>query len=315
VKKWFFYIFLLTQMKDLKAQDTSNLHKIQVHQESAISYKSRKLAIAGIHAGAYAGTLLILSQAWYKDEPKTSFQVFDDSKEWLQVDKVGHVWTAYNIANYSTQMWEWSGFAPKKAAILGGISSIGYQTILEVLDAHSAKWGWSWADVAANITGAGMFTFQELAWGEQRIRFKFSSHPVKYAADLKTRADELYGKTFPERLLKDYNGQTYWLSMNLKSMWQSDKVPSWLNLAVGYGAKGLFGGFENRVIKNGFPVFDRSDIPRLRQWYLSPDIDFSKIKTNKKGVRTLFTLLNMIKMPAPALELTNGKLKGRLLYF
>ncbi|HZH99508.1 MAG TPA: hypothetical protein VEX63_00090, partial [Flavisolibacter sp.] len=109
--------------------------------------------------------------------------------------------------------------------------------------------------------------------------------------------------------------QTYWLSMNMKSMFLSVNVPSWLNLAFGYGAKGLYGGFENRVIKNGLTLFDRSDIPRLRQWYFSPDIDFSKIKTNKKGVRTLFTLMNMIKMPAPALELTNGKLKGRLIYF
>ena len=303
------------QVPVLKAQDSMYFNEIPAPPEEVYSLKKRKLTIAGIHTAAYAGTLLILSQAWYKDEPKTSFQVFDDSKEWLQVDKVGHVWTAYNIANYSTQMWEWSGFAPKKAAILGGFSSIGYQTILEVLDAHSAKWGWSWADVAANITGAGMFTFQELAWGEQRMRFKFSSHPVNYSSDLKTKADELYGTTFPERLLKDYNGQTYWLSLNVKSMFRNVNVPSWLNLAVGYGAKGLYGGFENRVIKNGVTLFDRSDIPRLRQWYFSPDIDFSKIKTNKKGVRTLLTLMNMIKMPAPALELTNGKLKGRLMYF
>jgi hypothetical protein len=87
-------------------------------------------------------------------------------------------------------------------------------------------------------------------------------------------------------------------------------------MAVGYGAKGLFGGFENKSFdKDGAVAFDRTDIPRKRQWYISPDIDFTKIKTNKKGLKTLFSLANMIKLPAPALEFSNGKFKGHWLMF
>lgn len=278
--------------------------------------KQRKLVITGIHVGGYAGTMLLLSQAWYKDYPKSSFHTFNDSKEWLQVDKVGHAWTAYNIANYSTGLWKWAGYKHQTAVVLGGISSFGYQTILEVLDAHSAEWGWSWADIAANTVGAGMYTFQELAWKEQRVQFKFSSFPVSYGKNLDQRADVLYGKSFQERLLKDYNGQTYWLSFNLKSFAKQSALPGWLNLAVGYGAKGLYGGFENRAVdKNGNITFQRMDIVRQRQWFLSPDIDFTKIKTNKRLIRTTLSLLNMLKLPAPALQLSNGKLKGHFLYF
>ena len=178
--------------------------------------------VAGIHAISYAGTLTILGQAWYKDFPKVPFHLFDDRKEWLQVDKVGHGWTAYNIAKYSSGLWRWAGLSQQKSALLGGISSLGYQTILEYFDAHSPQWGWSWADMGANVAGAGLYVAQELAWKEQRVSVKFSSHRISYNEALTKRADNLYGKTLPERILKDYNGQTYWLSINWHRLqWQS----------------------------------------------------------------------------------------------
>ncbi len=78
----------------------------------------------------------------------------------------------------------------------------------------------------------------------------------------------------------------------------------------------MYGGFKNIAVDNsGTVTFDRSDIPRVRQWYLSPDIDWTKVKTNRKMVRTLFSLMNMIKVPAPALELRSGKLKAHWLWF
>jgi hypothetical protein len=282
--------------------------------ETAVN-KKRLYLITGVHAASYTGTLVILGKAWYKDYPKTGFHLFNDSREWLQVDKAGHAWTAYNIANYSTRLWQWSGVAKRKAALLGGASALGYQTILEYLDAHSAEWGWSWTDMGANAFGAALYTTQAWAWDDQKVTLKFSSFPQRHAAALNSRADDLFGKTFPERLLKDYNGQTYWLSFNPHSLFQN-RLPAWLNVAIGYGATGLYGGFENFARdKNGVVTFDRRDIKRVRQWYLSPDIDWTKIHTNKKAVRTLFTLLNMIKMPAPALELRRGKLKARWIAF
>ena len=328
MKSWFLTLFILTALIGLSQSHSDTLWQGDTIKYTALpsfynkskasqnNLKQRKLVIAGIHTTAYAGTMLLLSQAWYKDYPKTSFHTFNDSKEWLQVDKVGHAWTAYNIANYSASMWKWAGFEHNKAVLLGGVSSFGYQTILEVLDAHSAEWGWSWADITANTVGASMYTFQELAWQEQRVQFKFSSFPVRYDKSLEQRADVLYGKSFQERLLKDYNGQTYWLSFNLKSFASNSALPDWLNLAIGYGANVLYGGFENRAVdKNGITTFDRMDINRRRQWFLSPDIDFTKIRTNKRLVRTTLSLLNMLKLPAPALQLSNGKLKGHFLYF
>jgi hypothetical protein len=80
--------------------------------------------------------------------------------------------------------------------------------------------------------------------------------------------------------------------------------------------RAMYGGFENFAVdKNGAVIFDRRDVERLRQWYISPDIDFTRIKTNSKGVRTALHILNMLKVPAPAMELTSGKVKVRWFYF
>lgn len=171
--------------------------------------------------------------------------------------------------------------------------------------------------MAANFFGVGSYVAQELSWNEQKFQLKLSSFPGSYpTAELEDRGNELYGKSIPERILKDYNVLNFWVSMNLRSFAPKSKLPPWLNVAAGYGAKGLYGGFENRsYAKDGSVVFDRTDIPRRRQWYVSPDIDFTKIKTNKKGLRTLFSLANMIKLPAPTLEFSDGKFKGHWLMF
>jgi hypothetical protein len=104
--------------------------------------------------------------------------------------------------------------------------------------------------------------------------------------------------------------------MNIKHIVPKLKVPSWLSLAVGYGADGMFGGEEN-IAKdlNGNITFSRTDILRHRQWYVSPDIDWTKIKTDKKALKFIFAILNAFKFPAPSLELSGGKLKARAIVF
>ena len=328
---WFFVlkklIFLLLTIHISLASDAQNLlpensflstYSIKNNDSILQRPDKKRVYIAGGNTAIfYSGMLVALNQAWYKDFPRTSFHTFNDSREWLQVDKIGHAWTVYNLAKYSTAMWKWTGLQENKTLWIGGLSAMGYLTIIEFLDAHSIKWGWSWADMGANLAGTGIFIAQEGAWHEQRIQFKFSSHIASYDPSIKKRANDLYGKSFVERIFKDYNSQTYWLSINLKSFVGESKLPQWLNLAVGYGADGLLGGFENKWTDGdpGFPI-NRSDIKRKRQFYLSPDIDLSKIKTNKKGLRILLDILNVLKIPAPALMLdSEGKLRAYGIYF
>jgi len=102
----------------------------------------------------------------------------------------------------------------------------------------------------------------------------------------------------------------------LKSFFPKSKIPAWLQVSIGTGVDGLFGARENLGRNaNGYITFDRSSIPRIRQWYLAPDIDLTKIKTKRKGIKTALVILNALKFPAPALELSDSKLKLHWLYF
>ena len=286
------------------------------HRLYPYTKKRIRLVTAGNIIG-YGSVLIGFNSAWYSKYPRSRFHFFNDNAEWLQVDKAGHAYGAYIQSFGSYEMWRWSGLSRKQRIWIGGLSGIAYQSILETLDGFSAEYGWSWGDYAANIFGSGLFIAQELAWDDQKIKLKFSFHKKDYgAADLNTRANTIFGSSEKERFFKDYNAATDWMSFNLRSFLPATKIPGWFSIAIGYGAEGMFGARSNIAKdKNGNVIFDRSDIERYRQWYIAPDIDLNKIKTKKKAVKFILSALNAFKFPAPAIEFSNGKMKGHWIYF
>jgi hypothetical protein len=56
-----------------------------------------------------------------------------------------------------------------------------------------------------------LFVSQEITWWKERITPKFSFHTTQYAQ----YRPNVLGSSLAET--KDYNGQTYWLSVNLHS--------------------------------------------------------------------------------------------------
>jgi len=279
--------------------------------------KRRVRIIAAVNIVGYSAIMVGLYAAWYSEYEKTNFHTFDDSKEWLQMDKVGHMYSAYIESALSMELWRWTGIERKKRIWIGGMSGAFYQTVIEVLDGFSEGWGWSWYDFGANILGSGMLVAQELAWDEQRIKLKFSFHRKSYGdPELNERSDELFGESSVERYLKDYNGQTYWASISPRSFFKNSNWPAWLSVAVGYGAEGLFGGEENIASdEDGNVTFYRPDVKRYRQWFLAPDIDLTRIKTKKKGIKIMLAMLNVFKFPTPSLEYSNGKFRMHAIHF
>lgn len=279
--------------------------------------KKRIKTVAILNVGLYSVGMAGLYAAWYKDYPQSKFHFFNDNKEWMQIDKIGHAYSAYAESKASMELWRWTGISRKKRILIGGFSGAAYQTVIETLDGFSADWGWSWGDFAANIAGSGLLVAQEFAWDEQRIQFKFSFHKKNYNdKTLNTRSNEIFGGSDPQRFLKDYNGQTYWLSTTLKPFFPQSKLPAWLQISVGTGAEGLFGARENLDRDElGNIVFQRQDIDRYRQWYFAPDIDLSKIKTKKKGVKLALNILNIFKFPTPSLEYSKKGIKFNFLHF
>ncbi len=257
-----------------------------------------------------AGSIAALSTIWYTDYNKGNFRLFNDNAEWLQMDKAGHAFAGYQITQNGYEAFKWSGSNERTSLIASGAVSLTFLTAIEVLDGFSTGWGFSTGDIIANIAGTAIFTGQQLGWKEQRISIKFSYSPSEFAQF----RPETLGQTSFERLVKDYNGQTYWLSANIYSLSGKPKViPQWLNVAFGYGANGMLGGFEN-------PMFNQQgeELPhfaRVRQFFLSLDIDTRRIQTNSHFLRTLFSVVGFIKIPAPTLEIRGGQVYGHWLYF
>ncbi len=279
--------------------------------------KKRVIIVAAGNAAFFTGSMIALYNTWYSAYPQTNFHFFDDNGEWLQVDKIGHAFTAYSISRVNMETIKWAGLKRKHYIWYGGLSGAAYQTMIETFDGFSSHWGWSWGDFGANIFGSSLLVSQQLIWDEQRITMKFSFHSKDYGTEqLNGRADDIYGNKLLERMLKDYNGQAYWLSGNLKSFFKKSNLPPWLNIAFGYGADDMFGAlYNNWTDENGVYIVHDTDRPRYRQFYLAPDIDLTKIKTKSKFLRTTFSLLNSFKFPAPAIEFSQGKIKGHWIYF
>lgn len=299
-------IFSATGFRELEAQkDTLALLKespVWLIPSPVLNYK-RLALFTGTAAVAYTGTLVGLNNLWYADYARSSFHFFDDSGEWLQIDKCGHGTTAYLEAFYIMHILRWSGVQQKPAAIYAGLTAFMLQNTIEAFDGTSAEWGASATDIAANFAGAAIMTSQELIWKEQRIRLKILPHSQSYpAGELQQRAEELFGTTVSRNFLKDYNAMNYWLSINPASFNKNQLRLKWLNIAVGYGAGGMYGGYDNVWYDEAGVYHDRTDIERYRRFFLSLDVDFSKIKTRSRYMKAFLGLLNMVKFPAPGLE-------------
>lgn len=285
--------------------------------------RRRFLFLVGTGTSSYIGAIALLQNLWYAQYPQSRFHLFNDEGEWMQMDKVGHLISAYQGSKWVYGAMRWSGMKNKNAAWFGMGVGTAFQATIEILDGFSSEWGFSWSDIAANTTGCALFGVQQAVWDEQRIVVKVSNTPRKYpltavrsidgskTTTIRDRTNDLYGDNYTQTFFKDYNQIIIWFSANPKSFYKNSRLPEWLNVAVGYGAENMYGGYKNEWPANA-PEFRLSDAdyPRYRQYYLSLDIDLSRIKTKSKLIKTLARTFSFVKIPSPTVEFnTLGKVK------
>lgn len=267
--------------------------------------KSRLTKTVLVGTGVYTAGLVGLNEVWYKENPRESFHFFNDNNQWMQVDKVGHAYSAFYISAFSAKALNKSGVKPSQSAWMG--AAIGFTALLgiEVLDGYSAAYGASVGDLVANAAGSTFYWGQQALWKELRLQPKFSFHTTQYPALRQDLAgDDALGDTFVSQLLKDYNGQTYWLSVDVDKF---TPFPKWLNLAVGYGAEGMVYATNQANETAGYTP--------LRQYYIGIDFDLSAVKTRSKAVKFLLTAVSLIKLPAPAFSFSSEGVRFHPLYF
>lgn len=300
------YCFLIYVVTFLNFSFLHSQNKVESFLTPADSLNLKRQNSVLITEAVLASAALIgLHNLWYADYPKSKFHFTNDNNEWMQMDKIGHLYSAYHLGRLGAEAQAWSGADRKKQLWYGAGIGLVFLSAVEVLDGHSAEWGASSGDIIANTAGTALYVSQELLWKEQRIIPKFSFHTTSYA----NKRPTVLGSSLSEQILKDYNGQTYWLSANLYSFAKGSKIPKWLNISFGHGAEGmLYGNLNNHSFE------EKQDI--RRKLFLSLDVDLAKINTKSHFLKTFFSVLNTIKIPAPTLEYTADKgFKGHLLYF
>lgn len=270
-------------------------------QADSLQVNKKRLTAFTVTAGAaYTGTMIGLSELWYKNSGKQSFRFFNDNAEWKQVDKLGHFYSAFYFSYGTSKALRWSNVQQRKADFIGAATGFLVLAPIEVFDGFSEAYGASSGDLLANAAGSVFFLGQSLLWDEPRIYPKFSFHRTDYAA---LRPNTL-GDNFASEFLKDYNGQTYWLSVDMDKFM---KFPKWLNIAVGYGANEMIYARDSQNAAAGYSAY--------RQYYLALDLDLTGIRTRSKVLKTLFSLVSMLKLPAPTLEFSRKGTKVHALYF
>lgn len=267
------------------------------------------LKAAAYTSAYYAGSLFVLSKTWYRDRAVVPFHFYDDSRAYLQVDKLGHAFGAYAYSHMGYRYLLGAGLTREEALLFGATLGLVLQTPIEVMDGVHEGFGFSWSDMASNAMGSAVVLGQEVLLGEQPAKLKFSYWETSYARN----ANGYLGRTALDRLFTDYNGHTYWLSLPVNRLWRDDRIPSWLNVAVGYGANGMYGEFENQSAHGGLAL---PDAVRYRQLLLSLDVDWSRIETDSRLLAVVLKGMTFVKLPFPAVEYAStGRWTGHWAYF
>src|SRR5690349_24911647 len=269
-------------------------------QSDSTKIDRRKLTIVAATAGtAYATGMIVLGKTWYSEFDHQPFHWFNDFDEWKQMDKAGHFYSAYYLSDYGSWALQSCNVPPRKSDLIAAASAFVMISSVEIFDGFSSGYGASASDLAFNLAGTLFYLGQRAVWQETRLLPKFSFHPSEFS---KLRP-EILGKGM-STVIKDYNGQTYWLSADMDKFM---KFPRWLNLAVGYGADEMVYAEDGQNTAAGYNAF--------RQYYLAIDLDMTAIPTKSKFLRGLLRVASMIRLPAPAVEFSHGKVAFHPFYF
>ncbi len=283
------YMFILYSFSTFAQTDSMFCRKSYPH-------KKRIVLVTSGTCIASVGSLTALAGAWYQDD-RSSFRFFNDMDEWKQMDKAGHLATTYNVALILADLYRWAGVNDRKSRIIASSVSFGYMTTIEVLDGFSKGYGFSHGDMLFNFLGSGAALFNN---DKQRYypSVKYSYHNTSFASV----NPGLLGKSQAERMLKDYNGQTYWISVP-----GIIKHASWLCVSLGYGATGMVRARDAQNVSLG--------LNPERSYLLSLDVDLTKIKTESCALKGLCSVFRFIRIPFPAVELNRQGMTFHPFYF
>ncbi len=274
---------------------------IDVIANSGETPRSKRVRLVLLFSlGIYLALMLVLGYAWYSDQwASNGFHFFNDWPEWKQLDKFAHFFWTFQVSGVASRLLLWADVGARRAAMGGAVMGFLFVSCVEIPDGFSEDYGASLFDIMANALGCLAFLGQNLLWQRILIWPKFSFHQTIFAP----LRPNVLGDGLLEEILKDYNGQTFWYSLQLSKL----PLPRWLTLAVGVGADGMIYGRDAENIAANFSP--------TRKYYLSLDLNISHMKTTSRALNSFLYVFNIIKFPAPAIEISPSGIRFHPLYF
>jgi hypothetical protein len=265
------------------------------------SKASRLWAVGGTSFLTLGSTYAYLERTWWNGRG-VPFH-FDKGRDLTYasgLDKIAHLAGGIFVSEAYYNAFRWAGVAQKKAEWLSLGSAAFVELGIELKDAYSPTYGFSWRDVAAGTVGG----FWPMA--QHRSGFlRDSQWKVSYWQQTAKYFDE---RGIPRQRfsIDDYLNQAYWFSFSperfggqhWRQIW-----PDWLQLSVGLGLEA-----ESWSIRH-------DGLGGRHEWYFAPDINLIKLlKPRSTVARLLLGIVKYIKIPAPTLQI-GPKVHWHWLYF
>lgn len=268
-------------IQNMQTQDTSSGKENE--QKQSIN-TTRLLLVGGLLLTSMVTIHIYQQNGWWKDN-RAPFHFREDLNYGLHVDKIGHFWGAAVLTEVIALSLEWTAMSKESALLWGAGASLLFQTYIEVEDGFS-KWGFDRVDFLSDVAGAAWPLARHYVPALQNVDLKFSYLPSPL---INTQG----GTGFQGQqhlIMDDYEGQTFWLSMNVNDALPNVVEPYWpdvFRLAIGYGARDI--AKQNNA---------------YRVYFLALDYDMTKIIPDTTPfLRTVNRLLKYLHLPAPAVQI------------
>ena len=205
---------------------TPEAERLRCACEARARKRSWWLAGAGLAvAGIYGATV------WDQGNSGFDFKQegwFGEDTTFGGADKLGHAFTGYAGASIVSALHRDWGLSRKESAWRGAATSMVWMTGIEIGDALSDRFGFSFEDLAADAAGCLAAYFHDTSpWFHRTIDFRWEYWPSER------------GRAGEDTPTDDYDGSAFLVAVNAGAL-LSRRPTGWdlLDLQVGYQARG-----------------------------------------------------------------------------
>ncbi|MBD2702726.1 DUF2279 domain-containing protein [Spirosoma sp. BT702] len=296
------FLLLCCSLTHFTTSYSSSIYPDSLPEKSVVQTDSlrreRLWAVGATSLLTLGSTYVYLERTWWNGKG-VPFH-FDEGRDLTYasgLDKVAHLAGGTFVAEAYYNAFRWAGVSTRKAEWLAFGSATFVELGIELKDAYSPTYGFSWRDVAFGTLGG----FWPMA--QNRSGFVRDAHwKVSYWQQT-PKYFKARGIPIQRFSIDDYINQTYWFSFSPRHLAGKKTFPDWFQLSVGMGLEAETWSLNN------------DGLGGRHEWYVAPDINVVKLfKPRSTTAKMLVGLLKYIKIPMPTLQVA-PTLRWYWLYF